>query len=69
MSDNVSVKWVTKIYKKYFMAHERAWKAGKFVQPNYSLLRFKIRKILSPGFNLNFESKCSTDEITQKKNG
>jgi hypothetical protein len=36
------------------------------MQPNYSVLRFKIRRILSPEFNLNVESKCSTDEITQK---
>jgi hypothetical protein len=36
------------------------------MQPNYSVLRFKIRRILSPKFNLNVESKCSTDEITQK---
>jgi hypothetical protein len=36
------------------------------IQPNYSLLRIKIRKILSPEFNLNVESKCSLDEITQK---
>jgi hypothetical protein len=36
------------------------------IQPNYSLLRFKIRRILSPEFNLNVESKCSIDEITQK---
>jgi hypothetical protein len=36
MSDNGSVKWVTKIYIKYFMAHERAWKAGKFVLNLYT---------------------------------
>jgi hypothetical protein len=35
-------------------------------QPSYSLLRFKIRRILSPEFSLNVESKCITDEITQK---
>jgi hypothetical protein len=35
------------------------------IQPNYSLLRFKIRRILSPEFKLNVESKCST-QITQK---
>jgi hypothetical protein len=31
MSDNRTVKWVTKIYFKYLMADERAWKRGKFV--------------------------------------
>jgi hypothetical protein len=35
-------------------------------QENYSLLRFKISRILSPECNLNVESKCSTGEITQK---
>jgi hypothetical protein len=36
------------------------------IQPNFFLLRFKIRRILSPEFNFNVESMCSTDEITQK---
>jgi hypothetical protein len=36
MYDNGSVKWVTKICIKYFMAGERAWKAGKFVLNNYA---------------------------------
>jgi hypothetical protein len=35
-------------------------------QTNYSLLIFKVRRILSPKFHLNDEFKCSTDEITQK---
>jgi hypothetical protein len=63
MSDHGSVKWVTKIYIKYFMAHERAWKTSKFVLNLYttqllSPLRFKIRRILNPEFNLNVQSKC-----------
>jgi hypothetical protein len=37
------------------------------IQPNYSPLRFQIRRILSPEFNLNVESECSKGEITQKK--
>jgi hypothetical protein len=36
------------------------------IQPNYSPLRFQIRRILSPEFNLNVESECSKGEITQK---
>jgi hypothetical protein len=36
------------------------------LQPNNSLLIFKIRRILSPEFKLNVESECSTDEITQR---
>jgi hypothetical protein len=36
MSDDSSVKWVTKIYIKYFIVHERAWKAGKFVLNRYT---------------------------------
>jgi hypothetical protein len=36
------------------------------IQPNYSLLRFKVRRILSSEFNLNVESKYSTDEIIPK---
>jgi hypothetical protein len=36
MTDNGSVKWVTKNYIKYFMAHERAWKAGKCVLNQYT---------------------------------
>jgi hypothetical protein len=39
MSDNGSdkcAKCVTKMSIKYFMAHERAWKAGKFVLNLYT---------------------------------
>jgi hypothetical protein len=36
MSDNGYVKLVSKIYIKYFMAHERAWKAGKFLLNLYT---------------------------------
>jgi hypothetical protein len=37
------------------------------IQPNYSLLRLKIRGIPTPEFNFVVESECSTDDITQKK--
>jgi hypothetical protein len=40
------------------MAHERAWKEGKFA------LNLCIWRILSPEFNLNVE--CGADEITKK---
>jgi hypothetical protein len=35
------------------------------IKPIYSVLRLKIRKILSPDFNFEVEPKFSTDDITQ----
>jgi hypothetical protein len=32
----------------------------------YLFSQIQIKRILSPEFNLNAESKCCTDEITQK---
>jgi hypothetical protein len=46
---------------------ENLWQIS--IQPNYSHLRFKIRRIPSPEFYFIVESECSTDETTcaQKK--
>jgi hypothetical protein len=36
MSDDKTVEWVTKIYIKYFMVDERAWKAENYVLNLYT---------------------------------